>query len=98
MSQYGADGYAQHGATYQFILAHYYQRTQLRHDRSRPGRPGAAEHRLGLVQRRQPAAGPGGSGSVRLSAGSTYDVVAASGGRLALRRAQGTRSAASPRR
>src|SRR4051795_7733114 len=29
MSQYGAYGYAQHGATYQQILAHYYPGTTL---------------------------------------------------------------------
>ena len=29
MSQYGADGYAEHGKSYQFILAHYYQGTSL---------------------------------------------------------------------
>jgi stage II sporulation protein D len=29
MSQYGADGYAQHGADYRAILAHYYQGTAL---------------------------------------------------------------------
>ena len=29
MSQYGADGYAQHGADYRTILAHYYQGTAL---------------------------------------------------------------------
>src|SRR3954465_14427572 len=29
MSQYGADGYAQHGKDYRFILRHYYTGTQL---------------------------------------------------------------------
>src|SRR5947209_16021073 len=29
MSQYGAYGYAQHGATYSMILGHYYQGTDL---------------------------------------------------------------------
>ena len=29
MSQYGAYGYAQHGATYEQILAHYYPGTTL---------------------------------------------------------------------
>ncbi|HEY5429713.1 MAG TPA: hypothetical protein VIK04_11395, partial [Solirubrobacteraceae bacterium] len=29
MSQYGAEGYALHGASYQAILAHYYQGTSL---------------------------------------------------------------------
>jgi stage II sporulation protein D len=29
MSQYGADGYAQHGKDYRFILAHYYTGTKL---------------------------------------------------------------------
>jgi stage II sporulation protein D len=29
MSQYGADGYAQHGKDYKFILAHYYTGTEL---------------------------------------------------------------------
>ncbi len=29
MSQYGADGYALHGASYRFILAHYYEGTSL---------------------------------------------------------------------
>src|SRR5579864_855309 len=29
MSQYGADGYAQHGWTYRQILAHYYQGTAI---------------------------------------------------------------------
>jgi stage II sporulation protein D len=29
MSQYGADGYAEHGKSYQFILAHYYEGTSL---------------------------------------------------------------------
>jgi len=31
MSQYGANGYAQHGFGYRDILAHYYQGTQLNH-------------------------------------------------------------------
>ena len=31
MSQYGAEGYAQHGRSYKFILAHYYQGTSLGH-------------------------------------------------------------------
>src|SRR3954466_13890201 len=29
MSQYGADGFAQHGKDYRFILAHYFSGTQL---------------------------------------------------------------------
>src|ERR1700722_12241281 len=29
MSQYGAEGYAQHGKSYRFILAHYYRGTGL---------------------------------------------------------------------
>src|ERR1700722_1801582 len=31
MSQYGAEGYAEHGKSYKFILAHYYQGTGLGH-------------------------------------------------------------------
>lgn len=31
MSQYGADGYAEHGKSYQFMLGHYYQGTALGH-------------------------------------------------------------------
>jgi stage II sporulation protein D len=31
MSQYGAEGYAQHGKSYKFILAHYYRGTALGH-------------------------------------------------------------------
>ena len=64
MSQYGAYGYALHGKSYQWILAHYYQGTSLGHDQPRPDRARAAGHRLGVVH-----AAPRRAGAKQLEAG-----------------------------
>ena len=48
MSQYGALGFAQHGATYRDIVAHYFTGTQIvQARRAEPGARAAAERRLG---------------------------------------------------
>ena len=79
MSQYGADGYAQHGADYRTILAHYYQGTAL--GQTAPGR----------TVRVLLADGPSTSfsaataaGRQSLAASTTYTVSATPGGRLQL--------------
>src|SRR5436309_4229075 len=46
MSQYGAYGYAQHGATFQQILAHYYPGTSL-------GSAGPSTFRVLLAQKKK---------------------------------------------
>ena len=53
MSQYGAYGYALHGADYRFILAHYYQGTALATTNPDADRAGAAGHRPARRSRRR---------------------------------------------
>ena len=83
MSQYGADGYALHGESYQSILAHYYQGTAL--GTVNPSQTvrvllatGAA-HFTGAS-----AAGTPGASPRKLNPSRTYSVHALAGGELAL--------------
>jgi stage II sporulation protein D len=78
MSQYGAYGYALHGASYQTILAHYYQGTTL---------GSASPNRVVRVLLKSGSAafsGATNAGSTTLNAGTTYSVQALSGSSLAL--------------
>src|ERR1700744_1100947 len=68
MSQYGAEGYALHGASAAQILAHYYQGTALGH--SSPAQP----VRVLIGTGRASFSGATLAGSVRLSAGVPYTV------------------------
>jgi stage II sporulation protein D len=80
MSQYGALGYAQHGATYDAILRHYYTGTQLgTTDPSRPVRV--------LLQTSASASFTGASraGARSLSPSATYTARPGSGGQVVLR-------------
>ena len=88
MSQYGAYGYALHGATYQFILEHYYQGTSL--GTTNPNRTVRVLLATGSasVSGATAATAPG-SGRTALRAATTYDVVEAGGGQLALRSPSG---------
>jgi stage II sporulation protein D len=80
MSQYGADGYAQHGADYRTILAHYYQGTAL--GQSAPGRT----VRVLLADGPSTSfSGATAAGGQSLDASTTYTVTAAPAGRLQLR-------------
>src|SRR5437763_6222684 len=75
LSQYGAYGYALHGKDYRWILAHYYQGTQL--GTATPNRP----VRVLLATGRAAFAGATAAGKTRLRPGTTYEVRAlASGG------------------
>jgi stage II sporulation protein D len=79
MSQYGAEGYALHGADYRSILAHYFQGTALattspqRTVRVLLGTGGAS------------FSGAAAAAGVRLEPSSTYEVTATVGGKLRLR-------------
>jgi stage II sporulation protein D len=78
MSQYGAYGYALHGASYRAILTHYYQGTTL----------GTADParvvRVLLKSGSAAFSGASRAGSTTLNPGSTYSVQALSGSSLAL--------------
>jgi stage II sporulation protein D len=80
MSQYGAYGYALHGADYRFILAHYYQGTNLSTTNPQQtvrvllGTGRSASLRGGVS-----AAGTGGA-PVQLTPSSTYRVTRRAGG------------------
>jgi stage II sporulation protein D len=78
MSQYGAYGYALHGAGYRAILAHYYQGTTL----------GSADParvvRVLLKSGSAAFSGAGNAGSTALNPGTTYSVQAPSAGSLVL--------------
>jgi stage II sporulation protein D len=85
MSQYGALGYAQHGASYRDILGHYYEQTDVVPLASPP------DVRVLLqTARRATVSGVVAAGSRKLKATSTYSV-GASGGRVALYSASGRR-------
>jgi stage II sporulation protein D len=79
MSQYGAYGYALHGADYKTILAHYYQHTAL----------GSTDPqrivRVLLATGSASFSGATAAGSTRLDAGATYDVTVLPNGSLQLR-------------
>ncbi|HET9102296.1 MAG TPA: SpoIID/LytB domain-containing protein [Solirubrobacteraceae bacterium] len=75
MSQYGADGYAQHGFSYTQILSHYYTGTSL--GQVAPGRT----VRVLLADGGASFTGALAAGSIRLKATSTY-AVSAAGARL----------------
>jgi stage II sporulation protein D len=96
MSQYGAMGYAQHGADYRAILEHYYEDTAVQ-----PLGGTAPDVRV-LLQSgsRSLVSGVVAAGARRLSARSTYSVRNAGGGRVALYAASGRRllTATSPLR
>jgi stage II sporulation protein D len=84
MSQYGAYGYALHGADYQTILAHYYQGTALA-----TTNPGQTVRVLLATGRASFAGATGVSGSAaRLSPATTY-TVKATGAKLAITTATG---------
>ncbi|MFZ0039727.1 MAG: hypothetical protein WAK93_00345, partial [Solirubrobacteraceae bacterium] len=83
MSQYGAYGYAQHGAGYQAILAHYYQATALGH--TNPART----VRVLVASGTASFSGAGTAGATRLDSASTYTVHALANGSLDLRAPSG---------
>src|SRR3954453_2062007 len=66
MSQYGADGYAQHGKDYRFILAHYFTGTKLSKLGTEP------TVRVLLETRSTSFSGATNAGGRRLSASTTY--------------------------
>jgi stage II sporulation protein D len=70
MSQYGAEGYALHGASAAAILAHYYSGTAL--GRANPRQP----VRVLIGTGRAAFSGAARAGAVRLSAAGTYTVTA----------------------
>jgi stage II sporulation protein D len=85
MSQYGAYGYALHGADYTFILAHYYQGTAL-------GTTDPQQTvRVLLATGSASFSGATAAGHTRLQAGTTYDVIASPDGSLQLSTASGRR-------
>jgi len=88
MSQYGAYGYALHGATYDAILAHYYKGTQL-------GATDTAATVRVLLQSTGSASFSGAvrAGSHKLSADRTYRVARYGLSQLALYRSNGKRVA-----
>jgi stage II sporulation protein D len=88
MSQYGADGYALHGATYQFILAHYYQGTSL--GTTSPARTVTVLLATGTGSFSGATSATGsGSGRATLHAATTYDVTPAAGRGVQLTTASG---------
>src|SRR3982750_3097349 len=68
MSQYGADGYAQHGKDYRYILAHYYTGTKLGRLDTEP------TVRVLLQTGATSFSGATNAGGRRLSASTTYYV------------------------
>jgi SpoIID/LytB domain protein len=83
MSQYGAEGYALHGADYRAILAHYYSGTAL--SATDPERI----VRVLLSTGRASFSGATSAGNTRLQAGTTYTVTATAAGKLQVRAAGG---------
>src|SRR4051794_32787488 len=80
MSQYGADGYAQHGKDYRFILAHYYTGTSI-------GQAPAAQTVRALLRTAGSVSftGADSAGGRRLNPATTYHVVPSGLGNVALR-------------
>ncbi len=85
MSQYGANGYARHGASYQSILAHYYQGVSLA--TTNPSRV----VRVLLTTGKASFSGATAAGSTPLKIAQTYTVTAMSSGRLAITNSDGKR-------
>jgi stage II sporulation protein D len=80
LSQYGADGYAQHGFDYQTIVGHYYDGTALAQLSSSP------TIRVLLESPTAPSfSGATQAGDRTLNPAKTYSVVRAGGGAVALR-------------
>src|ERR1700727_2818250 len=95
MSQYGAYGYALHGASYQTILAHYYQGTSLgttSPDRTVTVLLATGSGSFSGAPSATSATGATGAGSARatLHAATTYTVAPAAGGRVVLSGPSGT--------
>ena len=85
MSQYGAYGYALHGATYQQILAHYYTGTAL--GTTNPNqivRVLLGSGSAAFAGATQAGTGPTQAGSKKLNPSLTYDVVPLANGSLKL--------------
>jgi stage II sporulation protein D len=78
MSQYGADGYAQHGADYRTILTHYYQGTAL--GQISPART----VRVLLADGTASFSGASAAGGVALAPQTTYSATAVSSNRIRL--------------
>jgi stage II sporulation protein D len=85
MSQYGAYGYALHGESYQFILAHYYQGTAL--SQTNPNQT----VRVLLATGAASFSGASAAGHTRLNPATTYTVKPTAGGRVELIDASGRR-------
>ena len=83
MSQYGAYGYALHGATYEVILAHYYQGTVL--GQTSPDQT----VRVLLATGAASFSGASAAEGARLSPTQTYTVKALANGRLSITPASG---------
>jgi stage II sporulation protein D len=80
LSQYGADGYAQHGFDYQTIVGHYYEDTALAQLSTSP------TIRVLLESATAPSfSGATQAGDRTLNPAKTYSVVRAGGGSVALR-------------
>src|SRR3954452_19735609 len=89
MSQYGALGYAQHGASYPQILSHYYSGTSL------GAAPSNAVVRVLLASPRVASfSGASRAGTRKLQPGKTYQAAATLGGQVVLRSSSGRRLAA----
>src|SRR3954451_13350095 len=84
MSQYGADGYAQHGKDYRFILAHYFTGTQL----SPLGSPPTVRVLLDTGSRASFSGASAASGR-KLDPNQTYTAVPSGLGSVALRSSAG---------
>jgi len=84
LSQYGADGYAQHGFDYRTIVGHYYEGTSLAQLSSSP------TIRVLLESASAPSfSGATQAGDRTLNPAKTYSVVRAGGGAVALRSPSG---------
>src|SRR3954465_12503885 len=83
MSQYGADGYAQHGKDYRFILAHYFRGTKLDTLSTEPTVRVLLEHGPTSFS------GATSAGGRRLSARTTYYVGPTGIGQVALKTSTG---------
>lgn len=83
MSQYGAYGYALHGKTYQFILAHYYQGTALGSVKPNQTVRVLLASSAASFSGANAASGPSGA-TRKLNPSHTYSVRAMANGELAL--------------
>src|ERR1039458_10907706 len=90
MSQYGAYGYALHGKDYRFILAHYYQGTEL----------GSTDPnqivRVLIADGSAQFSGATAAGGQPLDPATTYAVTAPAGGSLSLQTTGGRRIGSFP--